>query len=421
VIVLRRTPRRAGFALRLGAVVHVARRPSSARAIFEEDRAMDTVTRFPERSVAAALPGQPVSVRDDGVRELKVRATYLLSEEGRKASLVVGGNGQAVQQVTIAVPTSRLHLVAVDRGGAARLKLRPRYELDDARRIVRLDSAPTFDAPPALDDLLRLAAKNYELEQGFYAERTVAKATRAETERQFRERIAQAFLGDKEQRALPHPTPSPKRCVLKTRERGRLTFDAEKDDGAAREVPAEAHRRFRGDLRRARERGLQSEAEAQALHREKKLFIAEWISEHGTPEQRTRLAGGVLPMAEAVEAIAERAFAALGDLSFYERDRAVQLQAYLRRMPEYRDVVIAREDVAVFGTIAVKMSADQWALVRRVQAALPDANVCLLEHRLRWTKHPNTPTLTLYRVLATLTVGPFTVRREYSAPHTHQP
>jgi hypothetical protein len=60
------------------------------------------------------------------------------------------------------------------------LKLRPRYELDDRRRIVRMDSAPIFDVPPALDDLLRLAAKNYfELEQGFYAERTVAKATRA--------------------------------------------------------------------------------------------------------------------------------------------------------------------------------------------------------------------------------------------------
>jgi hypothetical protein len=376
---------------------------------------MDTLTRFPERSVATALPGQPVSIRDDAVRELKVRVTYLLSEEGRKASLVAGGNGQAVQHLTIAVPTSRLHLVSVDRDGAARLKLRPRYELDDARRIVRVDSAPRFDAPPALDDLLRLAAKNHELEQGFYAERTVTKATRAETERQFREQIAQAFLADKEQKALPHPTPSPKRCVLKTRERGRLTFDVEKDNGAAREVPAEAHRRFRADLRGARERGLQAETAARAIHNEKKLFVAEWIAKHGTLEQRTRHAAGVLPIAEAVEAIADHAFAPVGHVPFYERDRAAQLQTYLRGLPAYAEVAVARADVAVFGTIAVRATAAQWELLRRIQDVLPEAHVCLLEHRLRWLKDTDAPVLRLYRVLVTLAIGPFTLRREYSA------
>jgi hypothetical protein len=382
---------------------------------------MDTVTRFPERSAVAAPPGQLVSITENAVRELTVKATYLLSEDGRKASLVAGGNGQAVQQVTITVPTSRLHLVSVDRGGVARLKLRPRYELDDARQIVRLDSAPSFDGPPALDDLLRLAAKNHELEQGYFAERTVAKATRAETERQFRERIAQAFLADKEQRALPHPTPSPKRCVLRTRERGRLTFDVDKDDGAAREVPTEAHRRFRTDLRRAREQGLQSEAAARELHEEKKRFVAAWITEYGTTEQQARQAAGVLPIAEALEVMADQAFAAVGGLPLYERDRAAQLQRYLRGQPEYADVVVARADVAVSGATAVKATAGQWALLKRIQDALPGAHVALLEHRLRWTKHPSTPSHSLYRVLATLTVGPFTLRRDYSAPANQEP
>jgi molecular chaperone DnaJ len=55
---------------------------------------------------------------------------YLLSETGRKASLLSGGNGRAVQQIQVQVPVNRLHLVSVSGKGVARLKLRPRFERD---------------------------------------------------------------------------------------------------------------------------------------------------------------------------------------------------------------------------------------------------------------------------------------------------
>ena len=80
-----------------------------------------------------------------------------------------------------------------------------------------------------------------------------------------REAAAEAFLADKGQRAVAHPPPSPKRCYVVT-DRGRLLFDVETDQGLAKEVPPEAHRRFRADLRARDERNRQDRAAQLALH-----------------------------------------------------------------------------------------------------------------------------------------------------------
>ena len=53
---------------------------------------METVTRFVDRqsgSLSTALP--PVA---DAARTLSATASYLLSEDGRKASLLSGGDGR---------------------------------------------------------------------------------------------------------------------------------------------------------------------------------------------------------------------------------------------------------------------------------------------------------------------------------------
>ena len=67
---------------------------------------METVTRFAERqagSVSAVSTLGP-----EVARTLSVTATYLLSEDGRKASLLAGGDGHAVQQIALQVPANRL-------------------------------------------------------------------------------------------------------------------------------------------------------------------------------------------------------------------------------------------------------------------------------------------------------------------------
>src|SRR5207249_8273275 len=64
---------------------------------------------------------------------------------------------------------------------------------------------------------------------------------------------------------------TPKRCWVSTAN-GRLVFDVNTDVGVAHDVPAEAHRRFRADLRGHREQNLKTRAEQLALHEEKKAF-----------------------------------------------------------------------------------------------------------------------------------------------------
>ena len=375
---------------------------------------MDTVTRFPERA-ASSVSGFHAIAGADPAPGLTVTVVYKLSEEGRKASLLAGGSGQALQRVTVQVPANRMHLVAVDRNGLARLKLQPYYELDADQRIVRQDTAPRFDAPPSLDDLFRVAARNHELGRAWVAERTALKVKRVESDREFRERVAQEFLADPTKRAVPHPIPTVKRCAL-TSERGALVFDTEMDQGRAREVPAEAHRRLRADERQAAAKRVHSREADLALHQEKLRYIADWVEQHGTADQRVRHAAGVLPIREVVAALEAEAFAPVGAKPLYERDGAAQLQAYLRQFPGYADVVVGRGEFTLFNTAAVKATAAQWALVQEIREALPSANVTLLEHRLRWKGDPNAPVLRLYRVLATIAVGPFILRREFVAP-----
>ena len=252
------------------------------------DSASRSALRRPELVTDAASAPTPESARS-----LTVTAVYQLSEAGRKASLLAGGDGRAVQQITVQVPTSRLHLVSVDPQGVARLRIRPRYETDAEQRVVRIDAAPTYDVPPTIDELFREAARNHERERVYLAERTVTRAKKREADHERRLQVAQAFLADRTQRAHVHPAPSPKRCYLATAQ-GRLLFDVATDEGPARDVPPEAHRRFRADLNAKHERNQQERAAQLALHEEKKRYIAEWIVKYGTPEQQARQAAGVL-------------------------------------------------------------------------------------------------------------------------------
>jgi hypothetical protein len=351
----------------------------------------------------------------DSSRMLPVSATYLLSEEGRKTSLLAGGDGRAIQELTIQVPANRLHLVSVDADGVARLKLRPRYHLDGEHGISRIDAPPSYDAPPDVEDLFREAARNHQLEGTFHAERRAARTRRRDTDRERRAQVAQAFLADRAQRALVHPAPTPKRCYI-TCEFGRMLFDADADELPARQVPVEAHKRFRTDLRERKERNQQERATQLAVHEEKKRFIAEWIAAHGTPEQRARNAAGMLPIEEAIEVITDHALAAAGDRPPYSRDGAPRLQAYLRQFPKYATTVVTSLDLAVTSSNAPGATAAQWSLVQELQAALPDSTIALREHTLQLKRDREAPALRLFGILVTCKRQVLTLRREFAAP-----
>ena len=373
---------------------------------------MDTLTVLSDRRLQP-VPDSPNSIEPG--RALAVTATYVLTEEGRKASLLGGGDGRAAQDIVLQVPDNRLHLVTVDANGVARLKLRPRYRLGDDQRVVRTDAPAEYDAPPSIEELFREAARNHQLEPTYHAERRAGRSNRRDAERDHRAAVAEAFLGDPNQRALAHPPPTPKRCAVST-EHGRVLFDVDRDSSPAKDVPPEAHRRFRADLRVRRDRNHQGRAAQLALHEEKKRFIAEWVAAHGTEEQQERQAAGMLPLAEAIEAITDEALSALDALPRYARDGVERLQKRLRQDPRYADVVVSPGTLSVSSTNAVKATAAQWALLKHVQGLLPTGTVALRVHQLAWKQDPHAPTITTFGVLVTLIRGPLTLRREYDVP-----
>lgn len=376
---------------------------------------MELVTNAPSGAADQTVVG--VGRNQAPPKSLPATATFILSEAGRKASLLAGGDGKALQTLALNVPAGRLHLVSVDRQGVARLRLRPRFELDGEQRVVRLDSSPAFDAPPNPEELLRLAARNHELEQAFHAARTAATLTRQEAQREVRERVAQAFLADQGQRAVAHPPPTQRSCVIEAEGR-RIVFDVSVDPVLAKPVAIEATRRFRTDQRARREQNLQERAKQLALHEEKQQFVADWIAKHGTAEQQARQAAGVLPMAEAIEAIAEQVFAPASDHQRYVRDGAARLQELLRANPGYADIVVVPSDVIAETTVLKTATAAEWATVEQLRRVFPSGTVTLMAQRLRCGKVAKPVEHREVFVAVALAMGPITVRRELKVPET---
>lgn len=373
------------------------------------DTATVSVLRRPELVTADGV------TKTEAVQKLTVKAIFLLSESGRKSSLLAGGDGRELQAIDVDVPANRLHLVVVDPDGKARLKLRPRYEVRTDGRVVQISTAPVYDRPPTIDELFLAAAKSHELEAAFAAQGAGRRARSKTALREVKLQLAEAFLATPEQRARIHPPPEPKRCWLDGPE-GKVVFDANRDEGIAREVPAEAYRRYRADQRVLRDRNSQERKRRLAVRDEKARIVAEWIAANGSPDQQDRQAKGLLPFHEAREAIADKMFEALRDWPRYVRNGTEVMQSHLRRYPEYKDAVITERDLAVSDDDATQASSAQWARAQEARALLPDATVTLRSHRLTWREHPEAPGLTLYGLLVVRTFGPIVLRREFAVP-----
>ena len=302
---------------------------------------MDTVTRFEPRRVIRLETAN--ALQPDPRQRLAVTATYLLSEEGRKGLAPgSGGNGRALQELTIQVPANRLHLVTVDAKGRAHLKLRPRFELNAEQRVVQ----DRFAA-----DLRRAADRGRSVSRGraqSSARTRVSRRTECRTPCPARGRPAAPRRSRRIVPGRPDATrhapavahrpsgaSSTHRTVACSSMSGRI-------DGSARLVPPEAYRRWRADLR-ARERMASSARRPRrSPHTQhKKQVVADWVAQYGTPQQQARHAAGVLPMEEVIEAMTDQAFDA-GD-----RFRAVLLRrscatpaAAPRSLPQYASAVV---------------------------------------------------------------------------------
>ena len=349
------------------------------------------------------------------LRTLNVTASYSLSEAGRKASLLAGGTGHSLQHLDIQVPSNRLHLVTVNGQGVARLKLRPRYELNTEQQVVCVDALPKYDSPPTPEELLREAARNHQLERAFHAQRLAERAKRSETDRVRKSEVAALFLSNPMQRAIIHPAPSPKRCYLSTKF-GHMRFDIDTEEGPARDVPREALRRFRADVKAASDRRERDRAEHVRIHEERKHAIAAWVAAHGSEEQRARYAAGLLSPSEVVDALTNDAFRTLAHLKPYSHDGAAVMQSHVRHWTG-RDVApVVPADFAVCGHPARSATSGQWAALQEIQAAVSEAQVSLHTREIIWRREPGVPRYTRLTVVVTKQAGPILLRREYLFP-----
>ena len=376
------------------------------------DTALHSVTRRSDATVHVFGSSSPAPAT-----VLRVRAEFRLSETGRKASLLTGGNGREIQRPRVDVPVTRLHLVHVDSAGVARLRLRPRYELRQDARIARIDAPPVYDAPPSWEKLFEEAARNHELEAAYLAQRTAAVSARVDAEEARRAQMAQAFLNDATRRALAHPSPTARECDIATA-RGRIHFDVKTDRGIARDVPPEAFRRFQADLRLKTDTAVHARVEQDAIRAERTRVVHEWIAAHGTFDQRTRVAAGMFPIEEGIDAMSKAAFEPVAHLTEYVRDGASRLQGFLRDSPNYADAVVPPDTQMVRTRHLTDATAAQWAVMEEIRTGVPGASVFLRERVLSTTGIPDAPSLRLITVVATKKVGPLSLRREFVAAKT---
>lgn len=377
---------------------------------------MEAVTPFTPRTLEPVAPGES---HPRAVPTLPVTAAYRLSEQGRKASLLAGGDGRAVQEITIQMPTNRMHLVRVDQEGAARLKLSPRYFLNGNQQLVRSDNPPIFDTIPTIDDLLKEAGRNHQLESAWRVEQAERKQKRQENRLDLHQQIAEEFLADQTRRAHEHPRPTPRQCYITARNR-LVVFDAKRDTGAARQVAAEAYRRYCIDVRARKERNLEISRRETALHDERHRFIERWVATKGTRDQQERHAAGLLLTREVLDAVADEEFAAAADRPRYVYDGADRLTGLIQQFPQYANAVVTRRELRVTTDHAEGATDAQWSLMQEFKALFPDDEVVLQVHHLAWTRDPNAPRLTLYGVLVKKRVGPFLLLREYLAPNADE-
>ena len=362
---------------------------------------------------AVGIPSPVIPV--ESVRTLSVTADYRLSEAGRKASLLNGGNGHAEQRVKVAVPLTRLHLVHVDNNGVARLKLRPQFRMSPDQRVIKIKLAPVYDQPPTIDELFQDAARNHELERTYHAQRTTAQTARRETLEARRNEVALEFLGDPNRRAVVYPPPSKRRCQVMT-DRGPIDFDAKRDMGVARQIPLEAFRRFENDVRIRHGQGADQRTRNLARHAERQQMMREWIAVHGTHDQRQRLAAGVLPFKEFLDAITDVTFRPLSHLTLYPSDGAARVQELIRQRPGHAHALVTPNDLSVVTRLLPTASATQWSLVNEIRDLLPGAQVQLRERSIAWKQDPHAPKVRLVSALVTIRVGVVLLRREFHVP-----
>lgn len=325
--------------------------------------------------------------------------TYSLSQEGQIASLRAGGDGKKAQAATgvVSLDDALALGLQVSHDGASLTPnpLMLQESGEPTNSSISMWKSLYFDEPRTFDQLLAKAKEiQIERERLLKEEADRKAAEKAETQRK-RESIARKFLADPGARGK--------------REGGYFYFESERFTQG--EVYDEMERRAQADKDAvAREEREREEA--------KTAYIAQWVREHGTDNQRERLEANLLPRSEILAIIKGRVFAALDDkFSRYEKITAGQVRetcsdacACEREYEEACEVTFDSGDQA-------EAAPHEWDQIKQMRALLPDA-----QFTLRWHEgicdDGDCPEghgrIERHGIYVKLQVGPFTFNREYA-------
>lgn len=287
----------------------------------------------------------------------QARISYYLSEQGRKDSLRQGGDGKRQQFTLGIVSPNDLEVFVVDEDGGISFDatVAPKtFEVDNKHRWALVNKAVSkvsvsvievlWDVVPTWDDLLQFARWTHDIRK----QQDDEQYLEWEAEEAAKERAAYAFLADPNARAE------------KVSE-DYVTIAGHDFWSTEERVVVEARARFLRD--------------AEELKKANRATLAEWTAEHGTDNQRQRLAAGLLPWKEVYEAAEEHLYAPLSTFPLYRRFQVEQVCHCLEAGAE-KACKVKFQSVD-----AVELTADEWDRYSKIRAGVPNANFQLREHR----------------------------------------
>jgi hypothetical protein len=314
---------------------------------------------------------------------LQARIKYLLSEQGRRDSLKKGGNAQRIQEVTGTVANADLECFSVDLEGNVSFDLAGEFDFmeqpsrdfpSNKGRWVRkgegyIVEEVQWDVVPSWEDLVAIARQ-------FKRDHDQSAAYQAEQLKET-EAIGNAFLKDPNARAT-------------TVAKDHVVIDGRRFEG------------FTPVVNTARKRWQRDQDELKKANR---ATLAEWVGQHGTENQRQRLAAGLLPWQEAYEAAENYLFAPAAAFQLYQRFEIEDICLCVRMGDDFCDPKFQSVD-------ATELTADEWEQFARIKSALPGAQFQLREHRAQ-CKSAENPEMRR-GVIVKFTMGQLTFKREFA-------
>jgi hypothetical protein len=310
--------------------------------------------------------------------------TYRLSRTGQKDSLRKNGDGCREQVATGEVPLDLLDAFVIDADGNVSFDATraPKQAKDEKYKMVvtvarfgRKGYDVEWDVYPTWDDLLSYVrwadSVEKELDEATYADYLADERARVEA--------GHAFMTD--------PAARPDRVEEDSVRIGGWSF-WESD------IVAEAKRRWAAD-----------QADQEEKRQANRRTLAAWIADHGSENQRQRLAAGLLPWREAHAAMEGFLFAPLQEFPLYERFDPADVCICERAGQEACKPKFESVD-------ATELTAEEWDRLSAIQAVVPDGQFQLREHRARCKSRVEP--LMRRGVIVKRTVGSLTFKREFA-------